>query len=517
MRAVIYARVSSDRQDVDLSISAQLKAVREYAAKNGYEVVREFVDEVETGRSTGRPAFQEMVSMARRANKPFDVILVWKLSRFARNREDSIVHKKMLKRRGVQLISITEPFDDSPMGNLMEGMIEIIDEFYSANLGREVNRGMQESASRGNYVKSYVPYGYRKVKVSDGYKERPKLVPEPHEAQIVVRMFQQVLEGKGLKEIVKGLNSEGIASPRNKKWIKTTIHQILTNETYTGTLVWGKKNIRNEPPVVTENAWPAIIDKDTFSRVQATLRGRSPAYLHPRRTASRFLLSGIAKCGHCGKAFVGHNAKGGKVSYYVCGTLMKQGSNSCPAKYVNANHFEGVVIDKIKEYILTTENLTELVRLVNEELDASTVEYHEKLNAITHEMAEVTRKLDNLYNAVETGQLELSDLAPRIKEQRQRQESLRNAKTQLELEISDKRVYLADMQAVTEYIKDIQKLLEESSLAEKRSFIKSFVQEVKVTGQEVLLTYTLPMAHEGTIETETAVLPTVQYGGQYWT
>ncbi|MCK4794150.1 MAG: recombinase family protein, partial [Desulfobacteraceae bacterium] len=167
MNVVSYARVSSDKQDVDLSISAQLKALREHALINGYQVIKEFVDEAESGRSSLRPFFREMIALARRPNKPFDAILVWKYSRFARSREDSILYKAMLKKAGVQVISINEPFDNSPTGRLMEAIIESLDEFYSDNLGEEVTRGMRESASRGFYLSVNPPYGYRKVKVRD--------------------------------------------------------------------------------------------------------------------------------------------------------------------------------------------------------------------------------------------------------------------------------------------------------------------------------------------------------------
>lgn len=138
MKAVLYARVSSEKQaEKDLSISAQLKALRKYAAEKGYEVIREFVDEAESARTANRPAFQEMIALAKSKPKPFDVILVWKLSRFARNREDSIVYKSLLRKRGIQVVSIKERVDDSPAGALLEGMIEVIDEFYSANLAQE--------------------------------------------------------------------------------------------------------------------------------------------------------------------------------------------------------------------------------------------------------------------------------------------------------------------------------------------------------------------------------------------
>ena len=183
MKVAIYARVSSDRQDVDLSIAAQLRALREYAAKQGDQGVREYVDEAESGRTADRPQFQRMIAEARRASRPFQLILVWKYSRFARSREDSAVFKSLLKKHGVRVVSITEPFDDSPTGRLMEAIIESLDEFYSANLGQEVLRGMRESASRGFYVASRAPYGYWRVKVKDGKMERATLQPDPGTAQ----------------------------------------------------------------------------------------------------------------------------------------------------------------------------------------------------------------------------------------------------------------------------------------------------------------------------------------------
>ena len=217
MKIALYARVSSDRQDVDLSISAQLKALRDYASRNGFIVVKEYIDEAESGRSIDRPGFKQMIAAARQKNRPFDAILVGKLSRFARSREDSIVFKALLRKHGVQLVSITEPFEDTPTGRLLEAIIESLDEFYSANLGQEVLRGMRESASRGFYVASRTPYGYRRVKVRDGNKERPKLATHPHQAPVVARIFREFLAGAGLKDIARALNSEGVSAPRGKK------------------------------------------------------------------------------------------------------------------------------------------------------------------------------------------------------------------------------------------------------------------------------------------------------------
>jgi DNA invertase Pin-like site-specific DNA recombinase len=150
MKVALYARVSSDSQDVELSISAQLRALRDYAAKHDYEIVREFVDEAESGRTAKRPAFREMIAIAKLKQPPFQAIAVWKLNRFSRSRADSVTYKTLLRNKGIDVISINEPMDDSPTGRLLEGVIESIDEFYSENLGQDIKRGMRENASRGD-------------------------------------------------------------------------------------------------------------------------------------------------------------------------------------------------------------------------------------------------------------------------------------------------------------------------------------------------------------------------------
>ena len=133
--AALYARVSSDRQDVDLSVAAQLRALRDYAKNNGYSIAREYVDEAESGRIADRPQFRNMIDEGGKATAPFQVILVWKFSRFTRKREHAVAFKSMLRRKGIRVVSITEHADDSPTGKLMEAIIESVDEFYSENLG----------------------------------------------------------------------------------------------------------------------------------------------------------------------------------------------------------------------------------------------------------------------------------------------------------------------------------------------------------------------------------------------
>ncbi len=181
---------------------------------------------------------------------------------------------------------------------------------------------------------------------------------------------------------------------------------------------------------------------------------------------------------------------------------------------MNSRKFEGLVIDKIKEHILTEEHLTKLVYLVNEQMDDASREYQEELKLISREEDSISTRLDKLYDAVETGKINLDDLTPRIRELRSRQEKLLARQSELEVAMSDKRVELADMKMVKSYVIDLRHTLDEGPLTDRRAFIRSFVKEIAVSQQEMRLNYTLPLLPDGLTEEKVGVLPIVRYGGQ---
>jgi len=211
MKVAIYARVSSDQQaEKNNSIPSQIRLLHEYADKHNMTIHQEYVDEGESALSVNRPAFMQMITDAKKHVSPFQAILVWKLSRFARNRQDSIVYKSMLKKHNIDVVSISEPIDATPQGQLMEGMIEVIDEFYSAVLAQETLRGMIENARKG-YRNGGMPiYGYKNVRVFDN-KNNPKTKYEINETEalIVQLIFEMYAKGNGLKNIVIHLNDNG--------------------------------------------------------------------------------------------------------------------------------------------------------------------------------------------------------------------------------------------------------------------------------------------------------------------
>ena len=505
--AALYARVSSERQDVDLSVSAQLRALKDYARANGYSVARQYIDEAESGRVADRPQFREMIEEGSKAKAPFDVILVWKFSRFTRKREHAVAFKSMLRRKGIRVVSITEQAEDNATGRLLEGIIESVDEFYSENLAQEVVRGMREAASRGFFLASNAPFGYKRVKVNDGAKERPTLEVDPATAPVVREIFEKSLRGSGLKEICKELNDRGITN-RGKRWYKGTLHYVLRNEAYTGTAVWGRtsKGEKTQDPVRVEGAWPALVSREMFEDVQQAMRERAPKVQRPARVGSRFLLSGLLRCGVCGKPYSAQGAKSGQFAYYICGTLFREGAGTCSARYLNAPRLEAFVVEKIRERILTEETIIELVTLVAEEIDAMAGELSGRLEVIEAELSDVRKRLEKLYDAIETSELTLEVLSPRIMSLRHREEQLEAARDDAETQLEQRRVELPNTEEIARYVADFRDFLQEGTIPECKALIRNFVEGIEVVGDEATLTYTVPMPNDGVTSESASVV-----------
>jgi DNA invertase Pin-like site-specific DNA recombinase len=306
MKVVLYARASSERQaEKDLSIPAQQKQMRLFCEAGGHAIVDEFVDAAESARTANRPEFQRMIAEAKK--KGFSAIIVWKLSRFARSREDSILYKRLLSKLGVQVISINEPVDESATGRFLEGFIELADEFYSDNLAEDTLRGMRENASRGCFTGGTPPLGYIPYE-TENHRRRLKI--DPRFGPVVQEIFRLASEGLGAKEIATGLNDSGLRTRRGKLWSKNTILYTLRSEIYTGTYVWNRKKSRPQQRNPTDEvrvpgAVPLLISQEVFDAVQLQINARRPSVSHPRTTASRYLLAGLLRCGLCDRVMQG--------------------------------------------------------------------------------------------------------------------------------------------------------------------------------------------------------------------
>ena len=326
-------------------------------------------------------------------------------------------------------------------------------------------------------------------------------------------VFEKSLRGSGLKQICKELNDRGVTN-RGKRWYKGTLHYVLRNEAYTGTAVWGRtsKGEKAQDPVRVEGAWPALISRELFDDVQQAMRERAPKVRRPARVGSRFLLSGLLKCGVCGRPYSAQGAKSGQFAYYICGTLFREGAGTCSARYLNAPKLEAFVVEKIRERILTEETIVELVTLVAEEIDAMAGELSGRLKVIEAELGDVRKRLERLYEAIETSELTLEVLSPRIMSLRHREEQLEAAREDAETQLEQRRVELPNTEEIARYVADFRDFLQEGTISERKALICNFVEGIEVVGDEATLTYTVPMPNDGVTSESASVLDFVKSG-----
>ena len=222
-RTVIYARYSCEKQ-TEQSIEGQLRVCHEFAERNGYIIVHEYIDRAVSGKTDKREQFQRMLQDS--AKKVFDCVLVYKLDRFARNRYDSAINKATLKRNGVKVLSACEQITDSPEGIILESMIEGMAEYYSAELSQKVKRGMRESCLKGNAAGIQPIFGYRIV------DKKYQVVPE--EAEIIRKMFDDYVNGTTIKEIKTWFEESGIRTHKGNRFSFGRISDMLRNQKYIG-------------------------------------------------------------------------------------------------------------------------------------------------------------------------------------------------------------------------------------------------------------------------------------------
>lgn len=299
----LYIRVSTGKQE-ELSPDAQRRLLLEYAQKNNILISNQFIyeeDGISGRKADKRPKFMDMIAHAKSKDHPFDVILVWKYSRFARNQEESIVYKSMLKRDNVEVISISEPLIDGPFGSLIERIIEWMDEYYSIRLSGEVFRGMTENALRGKY-QARPPLGYKVMHK----KEAPVIVED--EAKIIHLIFDMYTkQGASMYDIARHLNALGYKTSHGKNFERRSIEYILMNPTYIGKTVWNRhmnadKSLKDSSEwIIADGSHEAIISPEQFA--QAKSRYESEYHPKKQRPASvqKHWLSGLIKCSACGR------------------------------------------------------------------------------------------------------------------------------------------------------------------------------------------------------------------------
>ena len=372
--AVIYARYSSTNQN-EQSIEGQLNECRAFAKREGYAIVNEYIDRAMTGKNDERPQFLKMINDS--AKMQFQIVIVWKLDRFSRNRFDSAFYKRLLKKNGVKVVSATERISDDPEGIILEGVLEASAEYFSANLAQNVKRGQRENMAKGLHVGGCAPYGYKIVD--------KKLVVIEEEARVIRCAFHEYAKGTQKKKLRETLHAKGLSSRKGTPIADSTLYNIFKNKKYIGIYEFGDGEVTG--------GCPPIVDKEIFDKVQEVLASKAHGQ-SGGKVKEEYLLSGKLFCGLCGHKMNGNsseNRKGVRWSYYQC--MGRKFHKICKKISERKEYLEWYVVEQTVKYVLQPERMDYIAaRIVSR--------YDQEFN--NQEVKSYERQLDKIHRDIKT-------------------------------------------------------------------------------------------------------------------
>ena len=413
INAVVYARYSSHSQG-EQSIEGQLEKAHAYAAAKGYRIVHEYVDRAQSGRTDKRDEFQQMLKDT--AKKQFQVIILWKVDRFGRNREEIALNKIKCKRNGVRVEYVAENIPDSPEGVILESVLEGIAEYYSLQLSQNVRRGQAISVQKCQSVGGVRPLGYLTG-------EDKRYVIDPKTAPTVKLIFSMYAEGATVTEIIKHLNEQGLTTAKGKPFTRNSLYSVLSNEKYTGVY------IHND--VRVEGGMPQLITPEQFQKVQELMKINRRAPSHKWSRAD-YILTDKLFCGKCGTGMVGEcgtGKSGATYNYYICSNRKR--FRSCDKKAVRQDWIEEIVLREIKK-VLENDDLVEFIAENTFQYYMNQNSAEEELRAIRSKLTDVESAIANIIKAVEAGMFNPA-LKKRMDDLEEQRQSLLTASADIEI------------------------------------------------------------------------------------
>lgn len=389
----LYIRVSTDGQ-VEYSPASQIKIGLKYAIQHKINIPKEFIfqDEGISGRKTEkRLGFMNMISKAKTKPKPFEVILIYSFSRFARNREDSIIYKSMLRKKiGIDVISITQPLSEGKESILLESLYEAMDEYYSLDLAENSLRGKQEKATRGEH-QGNAPFGYNYD------KNQKRLIIDEEKAKIVKFIFNEYIKNPKLKPLVMKLNAMKITSSRGSLWSDRSLKLLLHNPTYVGkvrfTIGGMKRDYYNPNIQIFDGIHEPIIDEETWNKAQALNLKRKEQYSKYMKPAPKHehWLRGILKCGTCGSSLVKDKARTRSKAHFQCSSYVK---GKCTSHFIREEVVNELITNQLK-----LDFTTKLEINIKEKSD----NYDEDIKLLLQQLKNITEKEHRIKLAYENG------------------------------------------------------------------------------------------------------------------
>ncbi len=460
MKGVIYARFSCDNQREE-SIEGQIRECKEFAKRNDIEIIDQYVDRAKSATTDKRPDFQRMIADS--AKHDFEVIIVWKLDRFARNRYDSAHYKALLRKNGVRVVSATEAISEGAEGVLLESVLEGMAEYYSKELSEKTLRGMTENALKCKSNGGFIPIGLK----SD---ENKNLVIDEQLAPLVLEAFRMYDDGATIKDIVRVFDARGIKTRMGRKININTITHMLHNRKYIGEYSF--------KDIVVPHGIPAIVDEDLFDRVQEKM-------LLNHKNGGRFyatepyLLTAKLYCGKCNRMLAGESARGRngkKYQYYKCpGNKYHQG---CDLKAVKKEFIENIVVTSVHNMLFDDKQIENLIAEILKE----TTRTGSVIPVLESQLHDVEKGIENIINAIEQGVIS-STATQRINE-------LEKAKLKIEAAIEkEKRTHDTLTEDKLRVWFKLFRGLDLSKIENRKRLIDSFVNAIYLFEDKLIVTF----------------------------
>lgn len=383
-KAVIYARYSSHNQREE-SIEGQLRECKEFAERNSFVIIGEYIDRAISGKTDHRSDFQRMIKDSEKGR--FQAVIVYAIDRFARNRYDSANYKMRLKKNGVKVYYAKQSIPDTPEGIILESVMEGYAEYYSENLSIHIKRGMHENALQCKSTGGGIPLGYK-----IGADKRYEI--DPAGAQIVKEIFERYANGVSMAEICKWCNEQGFKTSRGANFNKNSLRVMLCNDKYIGVYRYGE--------VVIENGIPALISKDLFEKVKTTFKRNRAARARTKANAD-YLLSTKLFCGHCGSNMVGESgtSRNGNIHYYYKCTDRKR-KKVCNKAVEKKDWIEELVVRTTVQEVLTDERIEAIAVKASELLEKEASE-NSILSSLEQALKDVKKRIKNILDLMEQG------------------------------------------------------------------------------------------------------------------
>ncbi|MEO0559667.1 MAG: recombinase family protein, partial [Bacteroidota bacterium] len=368
-RAAIYARVSTAEQAEGDSLDAQVQACRAYCDRKGLAVASVYREEGVSGTDENRPEFRRMIGEVLSPDPGVDVdhVIVFMTSRFMRNVEKAKLYKRMLHKKGVRVVAARQETEDSASGRLMEGVLEVFDQYESEVNGERTSAALAEAARRGFFPGSRAPFGYRRQSVVDGGRRRHKLVPEKDEAVIVHRLFELYLGGAGAKVVAQRLTKDGHRTRAGRPWTKDGVLRVLEEEAVAGRYLWGKgtrAKRRHGDPI--EIAVEPVVTTEVFRRATELREQRDPRRTPGRTSSSPMLLAGLLRCDQCGSAMTLESSgkrrpDGSRYAYANCRRYLREGKAQCAGSRVPVGELDDAILTHLGRELFAPERATQIL------------------------------------------------------------------------------------------------------------------------------------------------------------